>query len=79
MSVFTKEDYNTIAGMIDLFLNGSGESRNIGFGLFIFKTGETSGGRVNYVSNCKREDMLIAVREWLARAEGRVQETETPQ
>jgi hypothetical protein len=34
---------------------------------------------VNYVSNAQRPDMLVAVKEWLARAEGRVIETDTLQ
>lgn len=74
-------DYQAIARALDKAFNGDagvGE-RRIGFALFVFEFGKTEGGRVNYVSNAAREEMLVAVREWLARAEGRVIETETRQ
>lgn len=61
----------TAAGLDDVF-NGPVRPKRVGFALFVFPFGETVDGRVNYVSNAEREDMLTAVREWLARAEGRV-------
>ena len=64
---------------LDLAFNGDEGPRTTGFALFWFEFGNTDGGRVNYVSTAAREDMLVAVREWLARAEGRVIETETRQ
>jgi hypothetical protein len=36
--------------------------------------GKIEGGRVNYISNGNREDMLAMMREYLARAEGRYQD-----
>ena len=65
-----------IARRLDAVFNGSatGKERTIGFALFWFEFGKIEGGRVNYVSNASRDDMLVAVKEWLARAEGRVQE-----
>ncbi len=71
--------YQEIARTIDRILNGDRRPKQFGFALFIFEFGKTEGGRVNYVSNADRPDMLVAVREWLARAEGRVAETETRQ
>ncbi|MBT9472101.1 MAG: hypothetical protein V4514_19880 [Pseudomonadota bacterium] len=44
----------------------------VGFALFSFEFGKTEGGRVNYISNGGREDMIAAVKEWLARAEDRM-------
>ena len=66
-----------LAETLDRAFNGeaSGHDRKFGFALFYFEFGKTEGGRVNYVSNATRADMLVAVREWLARAEGRVVET----
>lgn len=63
----------TAKGLDDIF-NGEEKPRRIGFALFIFEFGKVEGGRVNYVSNAERAEMLVAVREWLARAEGRVVE-----
>lgn len=74
-----KIPYQQIARDIDATLNGDDRPKKIGFAVFVFEFGKTDGGRVNYVSNATRPDMLVAVREWLARAEGRVAETETKQ
>ena len=71
--------YQKIARVLDAAFNGDERPRRIGFALLVFEFGKTEGGRVNYVSNADRDDMLVAVREWLARAEGRVIETDTKQ
>lgn len=65
-----------IARGLDTVFNGDakGSERKMGFALFWFEFGATEGGRVNYVSNAERADMITAVKEWLARAEGRLQE-----
>ena len=65
---------NGLAQAINDALNGEERPNKIGFCLHVFQIGQTEGGRVNYISNCDREDMLIAMKEWLARAEGRVHE-----
>ncbi|KQP36672.1 hypothetical protein ASF25_01575 [Methylobacterium sp. Leaf100] len=70
---------NALAQGIDEGLNGQRRPKTIGFALLVFEFGKTEGGRVNYVSNAERSDMITAVKEWLARAEGRVIETETKQ
>ena len=72
-------DHQKIAQALDAMLNGDERPKRIGFAFFTFEFGKTKGGRVNYVSNAGREDMLVAVREWLARAEGRVIESGTRQ
>lgn len=73
------EDYQAVARGLDDIFNGEARPKRIGFAMFVFEFGRTAGGQVNYVSNASREDMLTAVREWLARAEGRVIDPETVQ
>lgn len=69
-----REMLNGLAEGIDDVLNGETRPKKIGFALFMFEFGNIDANRVNYISNGSREDMLVAVREWLARAEGRVAE-----
>lgn len=42
----------------------------IGFTLMIFMTG-THEGRMNYISSASREDMIVAMKEFIANNEGR--------
>ena len=52
----------------------------MGFVVLVAEFGRIEGGRVNYISNGERDDMVAMLREYLARLEGRVAETpETPQ
>lgn len=74
-----REMMNGLAEGIDDVLNGNTKPKKIGFALFMFEFGHIEANRVNYISNGPREDMLVAVREWLARAEGRVVETGSKQ
>lgn len=66
------------AGLDDIFngreLPGLPRTKKVGFCLFTFNFGQIDGGRVNYISNADRADMIAAVKEWLARAEGRYHE-----
>ena len=43
----------------------------VGFILLTAEFGKIDGGRVNYISNGEREDMIAMMREYLARVEGR--------
>lgn len=45
--------------------------KGYGFALFIFPL-DGHGGRMNYISNAERADMLAALREFIANNEGRV-------
>lgn len=74
-----REMLNGLAEGIDDVLNGEVRPKKIGFALFMFEFGHIEANRVNYISNAGREDMLVAVREWLARAEGRVVESGSKQ
>lgn len=71
---------NDLARGIDAVLNGSERPKQLGFCLLMFEFGITGGsGRVNYISNANRRDMIVAVKEWLARAEARAADTSTVQ
>jgi hypothetical protein len=62
--------HEAIAKSLDGILNPVGPKK-IGFVLLTFYFGKMEGGRVNYVSNATREDTIIAMKELLARWEGR--------
>ncbi|MFN3686128.1 hypothetical protein [Salinarimonas sp.] len=71
---------NAFAEILDEILNGTNRPRRVGFALLVFEFGKTEGGRVNYISNAQRAEMLTAMREYIARAEGRaVDASETRQ
>ena len=62
---------NALAQGIDEILNGpkkEGVAKENGFVLMMFKMGEE--GRCNYISNARREDITVLLREQLARFEG---------
>ncbi|WP_186250766.1 hypothetical protein [Burkholderia gladioli] len=44
----------------------------LGFALLVFELDKIEGGRVNYIGNCRREDIITAMREFIARNEGRL-------
>lgn len=64
-----------LARALDTALNGpdKGDARKVGFALLTYDFGEDikGTGRVNYVGNGEREDVLIALKELIARWEGR--------
>lgn len=62
---------NILAKAIDTHFNGDTEPKQIGFCLLMAEFGKIDGGRVSYISNAERPDMIAMVKEWLARAEGR--------
>jgi len=66
-----------MAKAIDVIFNGTatGHDRKYGYALFWFEFNKLENGRVNYVSNASRDDMITACKEWTARAEGRLQES----
>lgn len=67
---------NAIAGGLDDVLNGdkTGADREVGFVLLVFPftgpDGKKYEGRANYISNAKREDIVVLLKEQLARFEG---------
>ncbi|SDI96541.1 hypothetical protein [Salipiger marinus] len=78
-----RQAMNGIARWIDQRLNGrrkAGLKPKVGFILLTAEFGKIEGGRVNYISNGEREDMIAMLREYLARVEGRYAEpTNRPQ
>ena len=70
---------NELARSLDDTLNPDPTNRETGFAILFFPFGGPDGGRVNYISNGRREDMIAAMKEWLARAEGRAHDTDTVQ
>ena len=73
---------NVLAHMVDEALNGPkqpGIKPKYGFIVLAAEFGKMDGGRVNYISNGEREDMIAMLREYLARVEGRVAESSTRQ
>lgn len=53
--------------------------QRMGFALLIFPFDDGIDGRIDYVSNAARPEMLIAMKEFIANNEGRVHTTETKQ
>lgn len=68
--------HNMLAESLDTILNGQarGKARRTGFVLLTFPFGEDDKSRVNYISNAERTDMIVALKEIVARFEGRVVE-----
>lgn len=64
------EMVNALARGIDAILNGKPPTEKVnGFVLLIFPF-EGREGRCNYISNAKREDVIILLKEQLARFSG---------
>lgn len=67
---------NVVAESLDLAFNGPPPpapqtwEKRWGFVLLTAEFGAIEGGRVNYISNGERDDMVVMLREILARFEG---------
>ena len=66
------ERMNHLAALLDEFF------KPYGFALLTFPM-DGAKGRVNYISSADRATMLVAMKEFIARNEGRVAETATKQ
>ena len=62
----------TLAGSLDKAFNGDkrGKDRDTGFVLLMFPFGAEEGARTNYISNADRRDIVVALKEIVARFEG---------
>lgn len=61
---------NELAGFLDDLLNPNGrDKREVGFALLMFPFGEAPEGRMNYIANASRADMLKALKELIGRWE----------
>ena len=71
---FVEEKYramlNSIAQVLDETFNPDMPFRKVGFALllFDFETSGTEQGRLNYVSNAQRKDMIKALEEFIGYA-----------
>jgi len=65
---------NDLAAFLDVEFNGPARPRKVGFVLLSAEFGKIEGGRVNYISNGSRDDMIAMMKEFIARAEGRYSE-----
>jgi hypothetical protein len=65
------EDMNEIAGMLDRCFNGRELPKRVGFALLTYNFGEQieGTGRVNYIGNGRRSEVLTALKELVARWE----------
>lgn len=61
----TREELETMARAIAISIDRATEP-GVGFMLFLYDFGEP-GGHLAYISNAKREDMVRAMNEWIAR------------
>ena len=69
-----RANMNALAKAIDEVLNGKDRPRKVGFVLLCAEFGKIDNGRVNYISNGDRSDMIAMMKEFIARAEGRYAE-----
>lgn len=69
-----RDKLNELAKFLDEALNGprgkGSPPRSVGFALLMFPLGGDPGNRINYIGNSDRNDMLVALKELVARWEG---------
>lgn len=63
-----------LAARVDRVLNKDLPKRDLGFVILVFPFDGPEGARVNYVSNATRPEMLISLKEIVARFEGQSME-----
>ncbi|PNU06448.1 hypothetical protein [Novosphingobium guangzhouense] len=69
-----RANMNMLASAIDETLNGKVKPKRLGFVMLVAEFGQIDNGRVNYISNGTRADMITMMKEFIARAEGRYAE-----
>ncbi|SFG09109.1 hypothetical protein SAMN05518801_10773 [Novosphingobium sp. CF614] len=69
-----RANMNMMANAIDDVLNDGKQPKKFGFCMLVAEFGKIDNGRVNYISNGSRADMLTMMKEFIARAEGRYAE-----
>lgn len=70
---------NNLARALDGLFNRGKWPKVTGFALLVFPFGQPNEEHIgNYISNADREDMIAAMKEFIARAEGRYVEPEQP-
>lgn len=72
-----KEQMRAIARALDELLNPDRNKKTTGFMLLMFDFGVTpTSDRINYISNTDRSDAITSMKEFIARAEGRIDDKE---
>jgi hypothetical protein len=69
----TAEIMRVIAQGLDDVLNGQQRPKHNGFVLLVFPFDMPVGARTNYVSNADRKDIIVALKEIVARFEGQAE------
>ncbi len=64
----------SMASALDDVLNEKGKPKKNGFVLLVFPFDGPEGQRTNYVSNGQRQDVVVALKEVIARFEGQAQQ-----
>jgi len=64
---------NAVAKVLDEQFNGDLRPKKVGLALLVYNFGEdiAGTGRVNYIGNGERDSVLVALKELIARWEGR--------
>ena len=65
-----REVMNALANGLDEVFNPDQAKKTVAFVLLTARFGDVKDGRVNYISNGAREEMVAMLRELLARFEG---------
>jgi len=71
----TEDVMQMFAGTLDQVLNGKARPKKNGFVVLVFPFDGPEGTRTNYVSNCERKDIIVAMKEVIARFEGQPYQT----
>lgn len=71
----TKNMMQSMASALDEVLNEKGKKKKNGFVLLVFPFDGPEGQRTNYVSNGQRQDIIVALKEIIARFEGQPQQS----
>jgi len=75
-----RQHMNELAAFLDNVFNGKG-AKKVGFALLTYNFGEDiiGTGRINYIGNGQRAEVLVALKELVARWEGRYDEPDKVQ
>lgn len=71
------DEMQQLARALDATLNGDkkGKDRDVGFVLLVFGLGDAGSGRCNYISNADRDDIVVLMKEMIARFEGQPEQS----
>lgn len=66
-----RQEMHALLEAIDHLLNGDAKPKKVGFAILMFDFAGPTSDRINYISNSNRQDMICAMKELVARFEGR--------